>query len=244
MGLLDSVEGSLKPLITLGSICVGLGTACVTGTLYYVDFKNKISTQGDSLASIEQRLAKLEVRAPGGAGTIGPEGPRGADGKPGRQGDIGPQGDRGPAGPKGEPGLSPAQLVEIQRRLEAMERKVANAGRQPGQPNQLANADPTAIPEMSKGGFRKHSSGCLFVPPNFEPFTSTIKVGDRFCNVNGDMAVSVTNISEILVSWNGPNCSLNSTCQSYWNPRLSIRVKKIDMSRDGEMFATVDWTPR
>lgn len=245
MGLLDSFESHIKPLVTLGGICVGLGTACVTGTLYYVDFKNRIETQSGALKTIDERISRLEARISNVGGVPGERGVAGPAGRPGDPGPAGERGPPGPPGPKGEAGLSPSQLNEIERRIGVLERKPQNTRNETQPAIHVASATGTADFPRNIGGFKRHASGCLFVPPNFQPFTTTSKVGDRFCNVNGERVTPLSKIDESRVYWNGPNCGIgDSFCVAYWNSSLAVKVKKIDMAQDGQMLAVLEWSPR
>jgi hypothetical protein len=235
MGVLDSftkIGGLVGTCCTVGGVLVG-------GTAALLSYKAKL----DSIDTLQAKVAQLQANAPGGPGTIGPEGPRGQDGKPGRQGDAGPQGERGP---KGDSGVTPAQLTDIERRLAAIEKRPAQvAHRSADQSVELATADASAIPATPRGGFITHATGCKFLPPNFQPFTSQIKVGDRFCNASGDSLVPVTKISDDRVSMNGPNCGLSDgVCNAYFSNRVAWKIKHIDMAGNGDMVATVDWMPR
>jgi hypothetical protein len=233
---------SLKAVI---GWCGGAAAACTTAVTLYnyggniYDFQHKLG-QLDKISTLEDRIKQLEARVSAN-GVAGPEGPRGFDGKPGRTGDA------GPSGPKGEPGVTLAQLADFERRLASLEKRPTQVTRRPaeqGTPAELASADPAAVPVTPKAGFLTHATGCKFLPPNFVPFSSQIKVGDRFCNVSGDMAVSVSKITDDRVHMNGPNCGLGEICNAYFSNKVAWKVKKIDMATTGDMVAAIDWMPR
>lgn len=116
MGL-RGLESSVKPLITIGSLCIAVASVAVAGTLYFLDYKKKLDGLDDRFDAVEARFARLEKTAQsiiavkeGPQGPKGERGPIGAPGPQGEPGEAGPQGARGligplgPQGPQGQPG--------------------------------------------------------------------------------------------------------------------------------------------
>jgi Collagen triple helix repeat (20 copies) len=237
LGLFDSYDSHLKPLITLGGLCVGLASACVTGTLYYVDFKNRISNQGDTIVLLEQRLAKLEARAPGSVGMIGPEGPRGADGKPGRQGEPGPQGERGFKGDPGAKGDSgQPQTAELERRIANLEARIASDSSRAA--TQYATISPGAnFP--SPNGMLRNADGCYSYPPDKETVVGLFSVNDKFCGLDGQVAMAITRVTDdrfwFRSQYGERECRMALPCiPPPFNTQLRMRPNRVVLDASGQ----------
>jgi hypothetical protein len=217
-------------------------TASVTiynygGNLY--EFQKKFA-QVDKISSLEDRLSRLETRT---SGAVGPEGARGPEGKQGRPGDIGPQGERGPAGARGEQGISAIQIAEFERRLISLEKRSVSVARSSSPENvQVASAEPGDVRASASGSFRRHNSGCLFLPPNFAPFTITVRVGDRFCDVNGERATSITKMSDSFISFANGGCYLKNRCSADF-AKAYMNFERVDMDAYNRMTAQMSVTP-
>jgi hypothetical protein len=234
-----SIGGICTAILGVGGIC----SAVFMGGKYAAGYEDKLQ----SIDKLQARIVQLESRSVGGPGLIGPtgpEGPRGFDGKPGKQGEPGPQGERGPAGPKGDAGVTSERLLQLERKISELEKKSAQVGRPIIESTQVASNDPVQAIPTSAGGFRRHSSGCLFAPPNFSMFTMTLKIGDRFCDVNGESTMTVSKITDDRIYTTAYNCELKSTCHVGFSNRVSMTVNRIDMDSSNRITAEVRFSPR
>jgi hypothetical protein len=214
---------SLKAILSWIGAAIAACTACVTAYNYggnVYEFQKKLANL-DRIGVLEEKISKLEARPQTNSG-IGSEGPRGADGKPGRQGDSGPQGDRGPPGPKGEKGeagTTPQQLSEIEKRLIALEKRAAAAGRIGSASVQMATADPDSAAPMPKG-IQKNAEGCYFLAPGFETASAAFVAGDKLCTVDGRPGLTITRISDDGLFWDALNAGYRDIkCAVYTDPR-------------------------
>jgi hypothetical protein len=205
--------------------------------------------------AVYQLPAKVEELKTAQKASIGPEGPRGQQGLSGKQGDSGPQGDRGP---KGDPGVTPAQLADLDRRLAviadlqqrvaSLEKRLTQTQAKPSgtEATQIANADNSSpIRLASVAGFKRHDSGCLYLTPNFQPFSYIMRIGDRFCDNNGENGSTVVKMTDSVISFNNNTCYLKNMCNLNFSNRATFNIERIDEdSRTRNNVATVQVTPR
>lgn len=233
-----------------GKVIAGISAGTtVLGAVAYFPTVVEVYEKGKLFWSIDASKLQDALKS----GGIGPEGPRGPQGLPGRPGDQGPSGERGP---KGDTGVTPAQLAdydkrigELQQKIVALEKRLAQV--QPRQPAsgdsvQVANADNSQpIRPMSIAGFRRHDTGCLYLPPNFQPFAYLMRIGDRFCDNNGENGLSVTKMTDNIVSFTTTYCVLKNTCQLPFSSRAIFSVERIDEDAKSKLnVATVQINPR
>lgn len=240
-----------------GKILAGIsGFTTVAGAVAYFPV---IVNSYEKTIAVYALPAKLEELKSAQRQTAGPEGPRGLQGIPGRSGDQGIQGERGPAGMKGDPGITPQQLTELdkklaliselQQKVSALEKKLSLAqSRQPAtsEPVQLASADASQpVRSNSVGGFKRHESGCFYLPPNFQPFSYVMRIGDRFCDNNGENGSSVVKMTDSVLTFNNNTCYLKNPCAFNFTNRARMTIEKIDEDvRSKGNVATVQVVPR
>lgn len=204
-------------------------------------YRKTVDSVDTKLRAINDRLALLEAHGVSGTPIRGPQGTKGEtgpQGTPGRQGEIGPQGERGP---KGDPGVTPAQITELERRVSTIEKR---ASPQSVISQQVASASQSTNPVQSLGSFVQHPSGCKFLRPNFAAFKTTLSIGDHFCDINGERKITVTKISESRVTFsNDLWCALKNGCFVDF-ARAILRVERIDMDASNNITALASISPR
>jgi hypothetical protein len=239
VGFFDSVKGVSTAVVGFCSFCGVVGGAAV----YFADYKKKIDTIDD----LQMRISKLELRPVnlGGSGT-GPEGPRGQDGKQGRQGDVGPSGERGPPGPKGDPGITPAQLAEFDRRFVELEKRPIISGLTASE-TRIANADTSDA--IATAGILRKSDGCYFFPPQFSNGSGIFNANDKFCTVDGQPGLTVLRITDDRVYYRNMygerDCTITGRgCPSGFNSGLFFKPKRIMMDNAGSLRVELSWEKR
>lgn len=208
----------------------GLCTLAVAIIATGLTYKEKL----DSVDRLQARIEALEKvsSTSGKFGTPGERGPQGQQGSPGSRGE------QGPPGPKGEPGVQPAQITDLERRLTAQEGRLAalekRASLQPSSPTTTGSLSP-APPLPSPGnGFRTNTSGCLFIDPDAFSGSTSISTDLIICTADGQTAAIVTRISDDKVYFragrNEFSCPLNSGCFAPWNSRVTLSISKISLN--------------
>lgn len=243
---------SLKAIWTwIGGAFAACGL-CVTAYNYggnVYEFQKKLANL-DRISGLEERLARLEARAPGGAASLGPqgaEGPRGPEGRPGRQGEAGPQGERGPVGPKGEPGTTPAQIADFEKRLAMLERRPAVTGASSAN-TQVATAGPADEVSMPTG-IRRNAQGCFYFTPDFVVGSGVFEVDDKFCTIDGQFGLILTRIADDKVGYKNQygqrDCQvLGRSCPTGFASNLSWTPKRVFMDSSSHLKVEIAWERR
>ena len=71
-----------------------------------------------------------------------------------------------------------------------------------------------------------------------------MRVGDRFCDVNGERMSTIQKMDENYVYATGQSIFKNNDYTASFNNRVSIVVKKLEMDSKNEMFAQAAFSPR
>lgn len=227
----EAIEKAWKPVLTVASL---IGIA-ISITAFAFKYDRALE---DRLKALDDRLKLAENRGVGPAGPVGPSGPPGQQGARGADGMRGETGPAGPAGPRGEAGATQAQIQSIEKRLTVLAERRPEVA-----PASAASLSPSSSAPTS-AGFRRHQSGCLFLPPNFAPFATTLRVGDRFCDVNGENGSTVTKIIDNYLYFNNGSCSLKGNCVTPFSARALYSPQRIDMDTNDRLSASVQINPR
>jgi hypothetical protein len=241
-----------KTVITWGTVCIACIGAGSTATIYGLDYKQRVEvqekrvqTQEKLAADLSSRIAVLETRAPGGAGTVssaGPKGDRGPQGPPGNEGPIGPQGERGPQGLKGEPGVTSSQILELQKKLEVLEKRAS-------QSPSIRAAQQLSTTSSVKDGLSRNASGCFFFEPDFSSVVQRVKVGDRFCSIDGEVKRTVSRISDDSIfirsaETGETHADLGQETYFGYVPRVKWKAKRLVMEDNAPLQIEIEFYAR
>jgi hypothetical protein len=229
----------------VGAVVAGCSVCGVIGgaTITLMNYKTKI----DSIEQINARLAKLEAQvAPlqSISGGRGAEGPRGPQGVPGRPGDPGPAGERGP---KGEPGISPTQMSDIERRIASLE---GRSGTLVASANSAQNYDSgLQAPTSASTSMPRNAAGCFYMPPDTQSVTGSLGANDKVCGLDGEIGMSVIRVEDDGFWFNSRygqrDCKISSNrCFPPFNNQLRMKAKRVVMDGLGQPKMEVEFSRR
>ena len=217
-------------------ILASLGTGAaflVTGTIYVTSLVNEYRAIPGKLATIEERLTKLETQS------VSATGLQGEKGEPGARGEKGEKGDPGEKGEKGDPGIAGAagsgvDLTAIVRRLETLERTKAAVSS-----NQASSLGGTSIPNVA----------CVTVPEEQVETALIMGEAQRVCGVDGKLRGYVTSMQkdEFVRFKSGSGnyqCELNNECNFLKTDEAYFMLDEVSKAVDGKLAAKFSMYPR